>query len=376
MSDLSQLLELNERVNPPDFDDIIAVRRRRSRRAHAAVACGITAAGVVAVVGALTLGGGSNKSEPAPSPSPSIVDTRPLVYAAGATVHVGDDSFDAGGNVDFLDATDDGVVFVTEDSDQFWYSDTLWFNDGSTTEAIGRVPTEHVAMFAVWTANPGTLVVWPDATSSTNDPRVQLGPYQVVAYDTSRHEVVARLPFGTEVLHVDDSQIFFAPDEDTPGCWVNGIHSCKDPHLMRYDLASGTTQRIAEAAFHAELRTRDRMLVLGGWTGPSARFDQVGRTLVVEDDSEGVLRRTTGETVALRVPSGYIAARLDPRDGGGPIPLVQWLDDDRVVLFPNEGSHDSLHEVGDLLECRLSDGMCRVAVRASSTLYVAPGRWW
>lgn len=74
MSDLTQLLELRERVIPPAFDDLVAVQHRRSRRAHAAMACGLAAAGVVAVVGALTLTGGTNKSEPeptTPTPTPS-----------------------------------------------------------------------------------------------------------------------------------------------------------------------------------------------------------------------------------------------------------------------------------------------------------------
>lgn len=73
MSDLNRLLELTEQVIPPTFDDLVAVQRRRSRRAHAAMACGL-AAGVVAVVGALTLTGGTNKSEPeptTPTPTPS-----------------------------------------------------------------------------------------------------------------------------------------------------------------------------------------------------------------------------------------------------------------------------------------------------------------
>jgi hypothetical protein len=53
--------------------------------------------------------------------------------------------------------------------------------------------------------------------------------------------------------------------------------------------------------------------------------------------------------------------------------VVQWIDDDRLVLFPNEGGGDLPAQVGDLLVCRPSDGHCRVAVRASSTPYIAPG---
>ena len=89
------------------------------------------AAGSAGVIAAIVVGSLAFRSDPSaepdpapspsPSPSPSVaVDpindgTRPLVYAAGSTVHVGDETFDAGAVVGFLDVTDDGVVFVTED---------------------------------------------------------------------------------------------------------------------------------------------------------------------------------------------------------------------------------------------------------------------
>jgi hypothetical protein len=99
-----------------------------------------------------------------------------------------------------------------------------------------------------------------------------------------------------------------------------------------------------------------------------ARFNQVGRRLAPVDSNgdPAVFRRPTGERVELRVPAGY-------RAPGTEMPLVQWIDDDRVVLFPNEGGGDLPPKVGDLLVCRLPDGQCHVAVRASATAYVTPG---
>ena len=355
-----------------------AAKRQRQRRL-AVVASTIALVGAIAVGSFAVRGGQPRHPEPAPPPSPGVVDpppraARPLVYAAGKTVHVGDDSFEAGADVVFVDATDDGVVFVTEDSDRWWYSDTVWFNDGSTTEAIGRVPTEHIGLFEVYTADPGSLVVWAEG-NRTNEP-----PDRFVLYDTSRHEVVTRLPFTGRyavVLHVDDRHVYFNPDSGAPGCWVLDIHYCKDPHLLRYDVASGETRKISRAMFEDRLRPVPRMLVLDEARGDTgtvftardmARFNQVGRRLVPVDSNgdPSVFTRTTGEPLELRVPAGYTAP-------GEEMSVVQWIDDDRLVLFPNAGGGDLPAQVGDLLVCRLPDGRCHVAVRASSTPYIAPG---
>ena len=365
-----------------DVAELVAQAGQRQRRRRLA-AVGATTAAVVGavVVGALGVRGGQpGHPEPARSPSPSVVDPqptaeRPLVYAAGSTVHVGDDTVEAGGTVAFVDATDDGVLFVTEDSDGVWDSDTLWFSDGSTTQAIGRVPTEHIGYFDVWTADPGSLVVWADATS-----RRKHWVDRFLVYDTSRHAVVARLPFTgvyNVVLHVDEAHVFFNPDSGAPGCWVIDIHYCKGPHLLRFDLDSGETRKISRTTFDEGLRTIPRMLVLAESRGDTgtvftargmARFNQVGRRLVPVDSNGDPTEftLTTGQPVALRVPPGY-------RAPGDEMRVTQWIDDDRLVLFPNEGGGDLPPQVGDLLECRLPDGTCRVAVRASSTPYVAPG---
>jgi hypothetical protein len=263
---------------------------------------------------------------------------------------------------------------VTEDSDRWWNSDTLWFNDGSTTEAIGRVATEHIGLVAAYTANAGSLVVWAEG-KRTNE-----SPDQFVAYDTSRHEVVARLPFRGRynvVFHVDEDHIFFNPDSGAPGCWVYDIHYCKHPHLLRYDLASGQTRKISRASFADELRLVPRMLVLAEARGDTgtvftaramARFNQVGRRLVPVDSNgdPSVFTRPTGEPLKLRVPARYTSP-------GDEMSVVQWIDDNRLVLFPNQGGGDLPARVGDLLVCRLPNGQCRVAVRASSTPYIAPG---
>jgi hypothetical protein len=81
MAELTRLLEVTERVVPPAFDDLVALRRRRTRRGRAAMVCGL-AAGVAVAVGALTLTGATNKSDappttPSPSPTPSATFSIP-----------------------------------------------------------------------------------------------------------------------------------------------------------------------------------------------------------------------------------------------------------------------------------------------------------
>jgi hypothetical protein len=376
---LGELLRRSaDAVSEPHFDvaELVAGADRRQQHRRLAVAgAAAVVVGVVAVGSLAFRSDPSAEPDPAPSPPPSppgsiAVDptgTRPLVYAAGSTVHVGERTFDAGGSVAFLDATDDGVVFMTEDSDGIASSDPLWFNDGSTTEAIGRAPTEHIGMFEVTTANPGSLVVWADATSRKGG-----WVRRFVVYDTSRHEVVARLPYTgiyNTVLRVDEDHVFFNPDSDSPGCWVLDTQYCNDPHLLLYDVASGDTRKITQAAFQDKLRGHARLLVLSETRGDTgtvftargmARFNQVGRLLQPVDSNgdPSVFRLITGEPIALRVPGGYRAPGIE-------MGAAQWLDDDRLVLFPNEGGE------GDLLECRLPNGTCRVAVAASSTPYLA-----
>ena len=158
----------------------------------------------------------------------------------------------------------------------------------------------------------------------------------------------------------------------TPGCWV-GDRRCPNPQLLRYDVVSGAAEKIGLATFEAELSTQARMFVLAseqGDTGTAftaldgARFDQVGRRLVPVDS----LARTSGEPVDLRAPAGFSNTVYE-------IAVVQWLSDDRVVLWsedPTQGDGDIPSGPGALLVCTLSDGGCRVAFQSSSII-VPPG---
>ena len=354
-----------------DVDDLVARADRHQRRRRLAAIATTTALVAVIVAGSFVIGTDqSGEPQPAPSlPSPTVVNpeqpadhTRPLVYAEDSTVHVGDRTFDAGATVWTLDVTDDGAVYVTEDSDTDPSSEPVWFSDGSTPVAIGTIPTEHYSRFAVSTAAAGSLVVWPDATSD-----------RFVVYDTSRREVVAQIRSDGVVLHVDDSHVYFNPDPGTPGCWVVDIQDlrpCADPHLYRYDVASGKTTRITRSTMDADLLAQGRIFTAHTADGAavlteSPQFAQVGRRLVasVHHDVQGAeatgVSRTNGDEVRLRLPGGYHL----PGDVPDVNQVSYWLDDDRVVISAGDSGGDVPPTRGDLLVCRLPDAVCQVAQR-------------
>lgn len=343
-----------------DVGELVSLADLRRRRRRLAALAGTTA--LVAAVAAAPFVLGDDPTghpSPAPSPSPTVVDpspdhVRPLVYAVGSTVHVGSRSVDAGATVWTLDVTDDGAVWVTEDSDDDPWSDPVWFSDGSTPVEIGRVPTEHYSRYDLHTAGSGSLVVWPDATTGSVGDQTRF-----VVYDSSRREVVARIPFVGRhdlFLHVDTDHVYFNPDPGRPGCWVLDVQDldpCADPHLFRYDVASGRTTEITRSAMDAELvaggriftaRTRDGAVVLD----ESPQLAQEGRRLVAD-----------GARLRLRVPPGYRVP--------GDVPEVNqvsyWLDDDTVVVAAGDSAGDVPPTRGDLLVCHLPDGDCRVAQR-------------
>ena len=353
-----------------DVGELVAQATRRQRHRRMALA-----AVAAVVVGAVALGSFAFRNDPAaepdpaPSPSPTGVDARPFVYGSGETVHVGDESFDAGAPWCSSDVTDDGVVYMTEGDNR------LWFHDGSTAEAIGRVPTDVPGGAYVETANPGSLVVWTDAASPSGK-GPDYHPTDRVVYDTSQRAVVGRLGEAeyAEILHVDESHVFYVPLRG-PHCWLMDVQDCTDPQVLRHDVESGDTQRISKAEFEDELSTQGRMLVLAeDWgadtnTAFSSRqsgFKLDGRRLVPTDGwgNDTVFTRMSGEPVELQVPAVYTPPRPD-------FEVVQWLDDDRLVLAGGRWVREySWPDLADLLVCSLSAGECEVAVHTST--YIVP----
>jgi hypothetical protein len=379
MSDsLAELLRRSaDGVPGPELDvGRLVARADTRRRRHRLVAVAATTALVAAVaVGTYAvLDGRPRDLQPAPNPSPNVVhpkqvSARPLVYAEGSIVHVGDRTIDAGARVMFVDVTDDGVVFMTDANDR------LWFDDGSTAEVIGVVPTPHVGTYAVHTSNPGSLVVWPDGTR---------GGSRLVVYDTSLSAVVARLKDPDSFVSVDQNAVFTSPAWwETPGCWIIDRRPCPHPHLFRYDVGAGSTAKITRDAFEAELRADGRMFAgtqtsekTGTVLGRGAAFTLAGRRLVpVDDDGHDTsLTLVNGDPVELRLPVADTGA-------WGGFWVAQWLDDDRVVLAGYQGFLDGVGQGDsypasfvDLMACTLPDGICRVALPRSKVPYLLTGQ--
>ena len=155
------LCQSADTVERPRLDarDLIArTERRLVRRRLAAVAA--TAAVVVLIAaGGFALRPEGERPAPAP-PSPDQTEhtlgmPRPFTYAEGTTIHYGDRTYDAGRVVEFVEATDNGFVYVDNDSRR------LWFTDGSyAADRIGMgVAPGHVGDFPVLTSNPDRW--WP-----------------------------------------------------------------------------------------------------------------------------------------------------------------------------------------------------------------------
>ena len=326
-------------------------------RRHRAITASVGIAGVVlAVLAGVASYSVREDAGPGPvkKPEPTAVN-RPLVYAEGRTIHYGDKTYDAGRAVDFVEATDDGFVYITDDSPR------LWFTDGSyAASRIGLVAPGHVGAYPVLTANPGSLVAWEYAPT----PATQR---EIVVYDTDRHKIVTS-PLGDSLVAINGDRVYWRRGDD----------------LMRFDQSDGTEEAVSLGSLRADLASNPRMLVIDGSTpdvdGDAvmaqrlAYFKLVGRRLVATDSiSRGVHGNSTepttladGRQLRLTVPPGYEGAE-------GTLAAVQWLDDGHLVLFAYHEHNEFPRHVGDFLTCPVPTGTCRVVVPASETPYVPPG---
>jgi hypothetical protein len=386
-SSLGELLQRGaDSVTVPsiDLDEVIAeARRRRQRRRYLVVATAAAAVSAI-VVGSVLVATTSSRNgapQPAGPPSPSIgktvgaEGTRPLVYSAGRTVHVGDKSIRADKPVAFIAPTDDGAVYeATLDG-------TLWFTDGSTTQVIGTswfaaAPTSHGGV--VVTGRSGSLVVWADASLGRDE-----RPVEFVVYDTSRREEVGRIPIRglfdeVDIANVGESEVWWGTAD-----W-HYSEDTADSLVYRFDVGSGVTTELHGADLDAVLDSDPRAFRAvtgdGRVVHGSPSFTVQGNRLVagiyddLADEYAEPVKLADGSELRLRLPPGYVQpwpADGDPEEPGG-ITLSQWLDDDHVVLFADDGGGDLPAKEGDLLTCELPGGTCQVTVPRSSQPYVAP----
>lgn len=346
---------------------------------------------VVAVVvgGALLALPGNRDAAPLPAGpdrknhAPDVVESRlvhrRLTYAVGSTIHWGDRRIDVGQQanrwphwgklVDFVDATDDGAVFVIgQPPFGNWRAGevtipigpaAVWFTDGSTPVRIGTTIGDRPRGFEIAPTTEGSILAWADPGSKTQ-------PGQIVVYDTARMSEVAR--FGNadaEPLAVYPDVVYWSPagtDCDAyPSGWGRSACQGTGP-VMRFDLASREQSRVSRADYVADRRARPGLLIGRHDHGQSSvflDFRRRGDRLVVDGGEPTVV--LTGQPLRLRVPAGD--RHLDG------LTLTQWLDADRVVLVGND-SHDG----NDLVVCRLSTGRCQVAVRPdANAAFTAPG---
>ena len=352
-----------------DVDDLLRQAHRRLVRRRLTVMAASAAAVVLIAAGGFALRADEERLSPAPPPPTKTVDPlgtgRVLTYAAGSTIHFGGRTIDVGAAIDFVEATDDGVVYVTEGQD------TVWFSDGSVTEQIGEVQRIHFTVPIV-TANPGSLVAWVDGMENEWQSGV------IVVYDSREGRVVARIrspggrPFS---LAINGDRIY----------WEIAARGGASA-VRRHDLSGGLTQAISFETYHAELASNPRMLAIGRPDYQDADipdrvsqrlafFKRVGPRLVASDsvslgsqaNETAPTRLLDGRALRLRVPQGY-GTGFDES-----LVVVQWLDDKHLVLFAHHEHNEFPAHRADLLVCPVPTGTCRVVVPASDTPYVPPG---
>jgi hypothetical protein len=376
MPDVDLLRTVGDQLVPPPLDSLVQIARRRDRRsaAAAALAAGAAVAGITTGVLLLTPGDGSHEPQPAETPTQSAPTARPLTYADGSIIRYGDQTVDADGRVDELDLTDQGVAYRTADG-------RIWFSDGDTTEEIGNLgePVEPAGELDAWamqsdfagvrstgwivSGNSGSLLSWFDFTGP--------GSPHVVVYDTAARDVVLRtgvdIPQGSWAAPHSVTQnaayLFRNPDP---------VADDEMPQV-RLDFTSGAQTPISPEEYLAETHGRSaRSLLIShaeqGFEldeiieGPGRQFDvHRGRLRPMGMQPIEVRDGLTGDRLELRAPDGY--------PDTNPVWLVQWLDDDSMVIFDPVGDQDQL------LVCPVPKGTCQIAVTGPSSM-VVPDAWW
>jgi hypothetical protein len=370
MSDLDLLRSLGDQIVPPPFDDLRETARRRNHRTATATAV-VVAAAVAIAIGAVQLEVIEHRSAP-PVDVPKVDTSRPLTYAEGATLHVGEQSVTMLSEVVEIDLTDDGVVARTSDGG-------IWFTAGSDPVQIGTLgepgarfdPTELPGFvepgygfgtangFAV-SGNSGSLVAWWEFPEPDRP--------ELVVYDTAARKETARQPIeiaaGRSALLASVTERFAYWYVDPE--WIN-----LDVPSARIDLDTGEQARITPDEYTADVPPpgTPRTILVGsdenGGGGPYqvregliAGLLQLGmdaRAHSIDPAGPGDLVALDGATrtpFAFTAPPGF--RDPDPPPGW----LTQWIDDDTIVIaFRGEKS-------SDLLVCDVSTGACDLAAQS------------
>jgi len=371
MSELDLLRRLGDQIVPPPFEALRETARRRVHRARMVASLAVAAA-VVAVVATTAYVGRGDDRRIEPAPPPPAPSSRPLTYAAGSTIHYGEQTVQADRPVVELDVTDYGVGFRTDDG-------VMWFTDGSATIRLGALGETGPGYGGTWpltsrpgwmlSANSGARLVWFEFP--------QPGEPEVVVYDTGARQEVARDAVRLEAGHTavpalqSDRFVYWFKDPDPE-------ELPEDQTQVRYDPDTGEQSRVTEqdlledldsdaAARSIRLKGDGRWDSSGAFHYSDGMGQQVGLSLekaVAGVDGlapvgpgDMVAEDVNGRTFAFEPPLNYT-------DQAGVAWLVQWLDDETVVVL------SPLRQSTDLIACHLDTKSCEVATSAPAGIVV------
>jgi hypothetical protein len=343
------------------------IRSARRRRATAAVA-GASAAVLALVIGVAVLTGptGTNKDDglippahsPSTTPAPTAATARQIVYGDGwpiRLIHVGGRSIDIGDLVPkgsdppvYLNTTDDGVLVTVDDQEnRIWF---IGFTDNRNLEAVGQVGVyTHIGPSPVATGASGSLAAWPDSSS---------GSTNLVVYDTATR---------AEVRHIACPKCGLIEIVGRHVYWDNKGDRTDEPTTV-YDAANDTVHPASERSYLDDLANQPRAVLVGDTRAtatPRTGLSLVprdGHLVAIPDQWETPAHQVTrafdsgsGDELRLRPPPGYGSPQM--------LNLVNWLDDDRLVLVADG---DLGTDQGQVLVCRISTQQCRQALPPSA----------
>lgn len=359
MSDLDLLRNLGDRIVPPPFAALRATAEARARRTAART--GLAAAAAVVAVGGVTwLLVRDDDSAPEPAPTPGDT-SHPLTYALGRTIHYGDQTVDAPSDVVELDVTDDGVIARLGDGG-------IWFTDGTDLSQLGDVgepgrvylnrgsgsvgdhPYNATGGLVV-SGNTGSRAAWFEFP--------QPGTPEVVVYDTATGEETARQPVDPN----GSRALLHSVTQDYAYLFLDPVFEDAEP-TWRLDLGTGALTRIKPEEYYADAPPLDtpRTMMVSHAEGDEPVLFRPHDAIMWQFNIDGRGRVEPQGAQPLEARDGGTGRRFRftaPDEYRGAIPtwLVQWLDDDTVVLVVTRSGED------DLLECRISTGACTPAVR-------------
>ena len=237
---------------------------------------------------------------------------------------------------------------------------------------MGTVAGSSIRGFNVVVASAGSTIAWPDSPTGGYDRD------GYVVYDTSlRHKVGRFGSYRSTLLAVGDRSVYWIPD---------GVRQCvefdgrcmryQDP-IMRFDVTTGQQTTVSWASYWAARHSWSRTLMspphgveVSDSSGthvvrPPHADPELNDTFGFQFDGThlqggdfgvpvSVRLARTGQPLQLRVPAGYPT--------GSYFGISQWLDDDHVVMWSEDGS---------LLVCPVPDGRCRTVVEHGGVISFA-----